>query len=250
MSCLGRWFTRRIGLVRDLSKSIPVARFWRAGSAAALIGAATTMFTAQAESTPWKGISMSTSESLSGYFASTHVERSRRNVVVDGESVELVRYERMDKRNAGLGGEHFSTVVDGAGKLKGFSNMSLDMVGKPLPKRERAQSIAMKFLGEFAPDLLLKMQISWIEPHDEPLSITRDGRTTEASLTGMKVKARNLIDGRWFWVIVGPDERPMVFERDIVWITFPGHRRTEKWLHDSWLAQKGGEGALLAEPLR
>ncbi|WP_217999547.1 hypothetical protein [Thauera butanivorans] len=55
----------------------------------------------------------------------------------------------------------------------------------------------------------------------------------------MKVKARNLADGRWFWVILGSDEKPMVFERDIVWITFPGHRKTEKWLHDGWLREQG-----------
>jgi len=49
-----------------------------------------------------------------------------------------------------------------------------------------------------------------------------------------------LADGRWFWVIVGSDEKPMVFERDIVWVTFPGHRKTEKWLHDSWLKTQAG----------
>jgi hypothetical protein len=32
----------------------------------------------------------------------------------------------------------------------------------------------------------------------------------------------------------------MVFERDIVWITFPGHRQTEKWLHDGWLKARTG----------
>ncbi len=31
----------------------------------------------------------------------------------------------------------------------------------------------------------------------------------------------------------------MVSERDISWITFPGHRGTEKWLHDSWLVENG-----------
>jgi len=55
----------------------------------------------------------------------------------------------------------------------------------------------------------------------------------------MKVKIRNTADGRWLWVIVGSDRKVMAFERDVVWITFPGHRGTEKWLHDSWpLMQK------------
>ncbi len=60
----------------------------------------------------------------------------------------------------------------------------------------------------------------------------------------MKVKAQNLADGRWFWVIVGSDERPMVFERDIVWINFPGHRKTEKWLHDSWLKKQAAVASM------
>ena len=86
--------------------------------------------------------------------------------------------------------------------------------------------------------MLAYLEISWIAPHDEPIRIARDDHSETVILTGMKVKMRNLADGRWFWVIVGSDERPMIFERDIVWITFPGHRKTEKWLHDSWLEKK------------
>ncbi|MNE60498.1 hypothetical protein D3C80_1556430 [compost metagenome] len=169
---------------------------------------------------------------------SSHEQTDRRAVTVDGESAMLTRYIRSDGRNAGLGGEHFSTVVSEAGVLKGFANMSLDLVGKPLPSRERTEQIARAFLQKQAPDLLERMKISWIEPHDEPLKVARDGHEEILTLTGMKVKARNLADGRWFWVIVGSDEQPMVFERDIMWITFPGKRKTEKWLHDNWLAEQ------------
>jgi len=51
------------------------------------------------------------------------------------------------------------------------------------------------------------------------------------------VKMRNKQDGLWFWVIVGGDGQVIVFERDIYWISFSGRRRTEKWLHDSYLAK-------------
>ena len=166
-------------------------------------------------------------------------EVARRAVTVDGEGAELVRYERTDARNAALGGEHFSTVIADNGRLKGFARMDLDLVGGQLPSREETQAIAMDFLRTAAPDLLPGMQISWIEPHDEPLRVTRNGRMVNLTLTGMKVKMRNGADGRWMWVIVGADRKVMVFERDIHWITFPGHRGTEKWLHDSWLAEKG-----------
>ena len=172
---------------------------------------------------------------LTALIPASHQPASQRSVAVDGEQAQLTRYERKDGRNGGLEGEHFSTVVAADGTLKGFANISLDLVGKPLPSRERTEAIARAFLQSNAPELLPRMQISWIEPHGEPIRVQRGGRGETVTLTGMKLKARNLADGRWFWVIVGSDERPMVFERDIVWITFPGHRKTEKWLHDSWL---------------
>jgi hypothetical protein len=180
---------------------------------------------------------------LAALVPASHQLTGRRSVAVDGESAKLTRYERKDGRNAGLEGEHFSTVVAADGMLKGFANMSADLVGRPLPSRERTEAIARAFLQSHAPELLPRMQISWIEPHDEPLRVQRDGRSDTVKLTGMKVKARNLTDGRWFWVIVGSDERPMVFERDIVWVTFPGHRKTEKWLHDSWIKEQSASTA-------
>lgn len=173
------------------------------------------------------------------FMPAGYQEVTRRTVTVDGEEAELVRYARTDKRNAMIGGEHFSTVIAGNGRLKGFTRIDLDLVGGQLPSREETQAIAMDFLREAAPDLLPGMKISWIEPHDEPLRVTRDGRTEDLTLTGMKVKMRNSADGLWMWVIVGADRKVMVFERDINWITFPGHRGTEKWLHDSWLVEKG-----------
>lgn len=169
---------------------------------------------------------------------STHTQTAQQTVLVDGETAVLTRYSRQDGRNDALGGEHFSTIIATDGTLKGFTHMSLDLVDKALPSREKSEQIARAFLQEHAPDLLDRMEISWIDPHDEPLTVNQNGTTQTLTLTGMKVKARNLVDGRWFWVIVGTDEKPMVFERDIVWISFPGKRQTEKWLHDAWLAQQ------------
>lgn len=206
--------------------------------AALLLGAAAVTF---AQSSPPKSenITMSTPQkAISQFVPEPHFQVSQRSVAVDGQAAVLTRYERRDGRNTGLDGEHFSTVVAADGTLKGFANISLDLAGKPLPSRERSEQIARDFLQGIAPDLLPRMKISWIEPHDEPIRIVRDGRTETVTLTGMKMKARNQADGRWFWVIVGADEKPMVFERDIVWVTFPGHRKTEKWLHDGWLREQ------------
>lgn len=179
------------------------------------------------------------SASIEAFMPAGYREVARRSVTVDREGAELVRYERTDARNAAPGGEHFSTVIANNGRLKGFARMDLDLVGGQLPSREETQAIAMDFLRTAAPDLLPGMKISWIEPHDEPLRVTSNERTENLTLTGMKVKMRNSADGLWMWVIVGADRKVMVFERDIHWIRFPGHRGTEKWLHDSWLAEKG-----------
>lgn len=158
-------------------------------------------------------------------------------VAIDGGKARLVRYERADGRNSGLGGEHFSTVTDPSGKLKGFTRMDLSLREGELPGEEEAQSIAMRFLGTHAPDLLPGLRISFIAPHEE--TVESDGRPV--TLTGMKVKMRNTADGRWFWVIVGSDREVMVFERDIVWANLQGRRQTEMWLHDRWLEERGAD---------
>ncbi len=216
---------------------IALAAFGLVGGAAASIALADTQ----------KGTAMTATlqtaqpaaATIEAFMPAGYREVTRRTVTVDGEGAELIRYERTDARNAALGGEHFSAVIADNGRLKGFARMDLDLVGGQLPSREETQAIAMDFLRNAAPDLLPGMKLSWIEPHDEPLRVTRNGRTENLTLTGMKVKMRNGANGLWMWVIVGADRKVMVFERDIHWIRFPGHRGTEKWLHDSWLAEKG-----------
>jgi hypothetical protein len=170
---------------------------------------------------------------------SGYEEVGRRRVVVDGVGAQLIRYERADGRNRGVRGEHFSIVIDESGLLRGFARIDAGLLGLNLPTKDEAQSIALDFLKEQSPDLLQNYHLFWVEAHDEPVRIFRQGNLITERLTGMKVKMQNEGDGLWFWTIVGPDRRVMVFERDIRWITFPGHRGTEKWLHDSWLIEKG-----------
>lgn len=182
-------------------------------------------------------ITLAIPTAINRIIPSDYVKVHARQVTVDGEQATLTRFEREDGHNCGLGGEHFSVVVSKTGQLKGFSHIGLAYSSGILPTRERAQEIALNFLHESAPDLLPRMKINWINPHDEAFCVVRNGRPERVALTGMKVKVKNTGDGRWFWVIVGANERVMVFERDIVWITFPGHRQTEKWLHDQWIAE-------------
>lgn len=66
----------------------------------------------------------------------------------------------------------------------------------------------------------------------------QDEKKETLVITGIKVKMQNTSDGRWMWTIIGSSRKVIIFERDVVWISFPGHRQTEKWLHDSWLEEK------------
>ncbi len=100
-----------------------------------------------------------------------------------------------------------------------------------LPTKKQSEEIAKKFIQEVAPDLTENMNILWIEPHEE-LIIYNNKQST---ITGMKVKCRDLRTGLYFWVIVGADKQIMAFERNIKWIVFPGKRGTEKWLDDNWV---------------
>ena len=53
---------------------------------------------------------------LAALIPLTHQEISRRAVRVDKDAAQLTRYERKDGRNAGIDGEHFSTVIAIASK--------------------------------------------------------------------------------------------------------------------------------------
>lgn len=171
----------------------------------------------------------------------THHQTSQRSVTLDGQPASLSRYERRDERNAFLEGEHFSTVIAADGTLKGFANISLDLVGKSLPSRERAEQIATEFLRKTAPDLLTSLGRASVTLHNEPIRLSHAGRNETIQLTGLKFKARNLADGRWFWVIIGSDEKPMLFERDLEWATLLARRKTEQWLHDRWIKAQNAQ---------
>lgn len=170
----------------------------------------------------------------------THRQVGQRSVSMNGKPVVLTRYERRDGRNAGLDGEHLSTVVAPDGRLLGFAHIALDLMDKPLPSRERSEQIARGFLREAAPDLLPSMRVTSIAPHDESVRVSRGGRSETVQLSGMKLKARNTADGSWFWVIVGGDEKPMLFERDLEWSNLRFRRGTEEWLHDRWIREREG----------
>jgi hypothetical protein len=155
-----------------------------------------------------------------------------RRVTRDNRPVWHFRHERDDNRNAGLGGEHVSFVVDAeTSRLLGMTRMEVQHADGDLPDRETARTVAEGFLKDTAPDLHGSLDILWIEPHDE--TITADGH--DVVVTGVKVKCRDP-SGTYAWVIVGPGTEVITFERDVIWNDDMSRRETEKWLHDDWLA--------------
>lgn len=165
---------------------------------------------------------------LSEFLPSHYQKVYQQDVLSDQQHVQLVRYQKLPLLK--LNGENFSYLSDQTGALKGFSYLDESLLNGHLPTKAQAQKISDDFLQHYAPDLLQHREIHWIDQHDENVHI--NGKTQK--IAGIKVKMRNLNDGRWFWVIIGKNQRPIIFERDIVWASFPGHRKTEKWLHDSW----------------
>jgi hypothetical protein len=158
------------------------------------------------------------------------VDASR--VTQDERPVRVFRHERADGRNASLGGEHVSFVVDPETmRLLGVTRMETRFADGDLPDRGTAQDIADEFIAEAAPDLHGTLDVLWTEPHDE--TITTDGH--EVVISGMKVKCRDPT-GTYAWVIVGPENEVITFERDIIWNSDMSRRQTEQWLHDDWRA--------------
>lgn len=163
-------------------------------------------------------------------FLPTHYQQvAERTVLVDGQSFQLLRYQKSTSFQ--LHTENLSYLSHPQGTLKGFSYLGANLLQGELPTKTQAQKIADDFLQRYAPDLLQHRETHWIDQHLESVHI--NGK--DEQIVGMKVKMRNLNDSRWFWVIIGKNHQPIIFERDIVWVNFPAHRKTEKWLHDSWL---------------
>lgn len=169
-------------------------------------------------------------------------------VEMDGERVWHLRFETEGSETTHLGGEHYSAVVTPEGNIKGTILLEVRLSGElaeaDLPSEERAQEVALSHLQKVAPDLLESMDVRWVAGHGEKLIITYNDVAggLEAEITGMKVKCQNTADESYFWVIVGPGEAVITFERDVVWDLAGSRRQTEMWLHDLWLVQRAPRG--------
>lgn len=150
----------------------------------------------------------------------------------NGINVTLYRYQPEGKFV--LDQQHVSILQSDKGNLEGFVRLlpQYKISGKQVSKDE-AKTIAMNFLQRFAPDLLDKYKVNWIDEHTEEIFVNNK----KITISGMKVKCRNEKDGLYFWVVIAPDGSVMIFERDVEWDFLRSGRKTEQWLHDSWLVK-------------
>lgn len=156
-------------------------------------------------------------------------------VSVDGISAILFRYTK--GVNNKINGEHFSFVVtqNKPYKILGFTSMDTKYIDKKQLSKKETEDIAKQFLKAIDPHLANELSNIWIDRHDEEITIGGEKKT----VSGMKYKCYNKSQNNYAWVIVGHDGSIETFERDIIWSNGMQKRVTEKWLHDSWLAETG-----------
>mgnify|MGYP001301199881 CR=1 FL=1 len=156
----------------------------------------------------------------------------------DERPVTVVRFQAVEYR---LGAPHLTVVHDDEGTLLGYT----DLTPRPgdLPNVERARQVATEFFQRVDAEYAAGLTELWIDRHEETVE-TADGK---ASVAGMKVKNAHR-NGRYAWAIVGPDDRIITYERDIVWNGAAARRATQMWLHDSWIAAHDGFGPPPAPP--
>ncbi|GAB3768101.1 hypothetical protein [Microlunatus parietis] len=158
----------------------------------------------------------------------------------DDRAVTVIRHQPDGHR---LGGPHASLVLDDSGTILGFTRLA-GGAGAELPDEEAAREAALGFLQRVAPDYAAGLSVEWVDQHDEAITL-RDG--IAHTVSGIKVKLHH-DDGRYAWVIVGPDAQILTYERDITWDSNQGRRGTQMWLHDSWIAAHEGTGAQPGPP--
>jgi hypothetical protein len=160
----------------------------------------------------------------------------------DDRPVHVARHQRLEQPEVVLGGEHVTCTVDAvSGQLLGITRLLASQAAGPLPSRGTARHVADAYLARVAPDLVDNLEMRWIEPHDKVVTLAE----RRVTITGMKVKCFQPSNGRYAWVIVGPHQRVITFERDIAWDTGQSRRITPMWLHDVWIAAADG---LASEP--
>lgn len=156
---------------------------------------------------------------------------SVRKAKADNIPVYLFRFEKSNDKS--LQGEHFSFVISEQEKqILGFTNMDKEYSDINMLSKSETEKIAKKFLLKMDKSLANGLKNLWIERHDEEILVNG----VKTTIAGMKYKCYRASKNDYAWVIVGFNGSVITFERNIKWNNSEHQRITEKWLHDSWLA--------------
>lgn len=170
-----------------------------------------------------------------------------RTVVQDARTLRLLRYERKDGRNNGIGGEHFSALVNtDEGRVEGVIFIDEQFAADVEIDDDRAKEFGRRKLSTVAPELVGRVEERWIKPmkrvpleppHDAPFDYF-DAKTGEIELIlGKRFKMFDPETKTWLWLIISNDGSIIAFERDISWDGIRKQRMTEQWLYDGWVAR-------------
>ncbi len=181
---------------------------------------------------------------------------------LDALQLVWLRFERADKKNNGIMGEHISATIDVAKhKIMGFTRMQAELLGDAFVSHQLALTKAIEFLKlaaadlvphdvvipeinslhsgsryEFSPELKIgNVEVHWIDDHKEDLII----EAQPIAVHGMKVKMFIPLTNLWAWVIVDKNGEIETFERNIFWNFKEFRRETQMFLHDKWLDAQG-----------
>jgi hypothetical protein len=166
-------------------------------------------------------------------YALKKVQSQKQN----NDDVWIFRYEKESGENNGLGGEHFSFVVNKKNdKILGFTWMDQSLSTGGLPSKEETEAVAKAFLDTVEPGLFERLKNLWIDKHDETFSVADiKNQNHNITVSGMKYKCYLKEQDNYAWVIVAPGGKIITFEQEIIW---NNGRVTEKWLHDSRIKNK------------
>ena len=197
--------------------------------------------------------------SLEGYHLISQLNVAYyQGVALPEANAILWRFERLDGKNSGLGGEHISILYDqDAKRLLGMTRMQAKGANSPLPSHQQALTAGLNFLKVVAPDLLTlecaipdvidlpvtdridfvpavnldNLHLHWIGAHNE--SLMADGK--QIDVCGMKVKMQIPGDELYAWLVMDEQAEVQTFERTVSWDFAAMQRQTQMWLHDAWL---------------
>jgi len=124
----------------------------------------------------------------------------------NGADVFVFRYEKSSGENNGLGGEHFSFVVEkNNNKILGFTWMDKSLSKDELPTKQETKVFAKEFLNKIEPGMFEKLRNLWIDKHDEIITLNdeRNSEGVNITISGMKYKCYLEDEDNYAWIIVG-----------------------------------------------